>query len=106
LKPDTKGVIEELVHSGHEVKMITGDNQLTAAYIANQLDFAPKSNRKSLFVADVVPGTGAIRWHDIDDKFVKETKEPENVRGLSKKWLLCVMGDKLDKIFEMDNVAK
>jgi len=26
LKPDTKGVIEELTHSGHECKMITGDN--------------------------------------------------------------------------------
>ena len=34
LKPDTKGVIEELTASGHECKMITGDNQLTAAYVA------------------------------------------------------------------------
>jgi len=34
MKPDTKGVIEELVFSNHEVKMITGDNQLTAAYVA------------------------------------------------------------------------
>lgn len=34
MKPDTKGVIEELVFSNHEVKMITGDNQLTAAFVA------------------------------------------------------------------------
>jgi P-type E1-E2 ATPase len=26
MKEDTKAVIEELVESGHEVKMITGDN--------------------------------------------------------------------------------
>ena len=26
MKEDTKGVIEELVRSAHEVKMITGDN--------------------------------------------------------------------------------
>jgi cation-transporting ATPase 13A1 len=26
MKEDTKAVIEELVQSGHEVKMITGDN--------------------------------------------------------------------------------
>lgn len=33
LKPDTLSVMEELLHSSHEVKMITGDNALTAAYI-------------------------------------------------------------------------
>lgn len=35
LKEDSLGVIEELVQSGHEVKMITGDNQLTAAFVAH-----------------------------------------------------------------------
>lgn len=43
LKFDTKAVIEELVESAHEVKMITGDNQLTAAFVAQALNFAPKS---------------------------------------------------------------
>jgi cation-transporting ATPase 13A1 len=43
LKFDTKGFIEELVQSAHEVKMITGDNQLTAAFVAHALDFNPKS---------------------------------------------------------------
>jgi manganese-transporting P-type ATPase len=33
LKPDTLSVMEELTHSSHEVKMITGDNALTAAFI-------------------------------------------------------------------------
>ena len=56
LKEDTKGVIEELVQSGHEVKMITGDNQLTAAFVAHQLNFAPKAENRSLFVGGVVHG--------------------------------------------------
>jgi magnesium-transporting ATPase (P-type) len=34
LKEDTIGVIKELTDSGHECKMITGDNQLTAAFVA------------------------------------------------------------------------
>lgn len=33
LKPDTLGVIKELKESSHEVKMITGDNAMTAAFI-------------------------------------------------------------------------
>jgi cation-transporting ATPase 13A1 len=33
LKPDTKNLIDELKASSHEVKMITGDNELTAAFI-------------------------------------------------------------------------
>jgi cation-transporting ATPase 13A1 len=49
LKEDTQAVVEELVSSQHEVKMITGDNQLTAAYVAHQLNFAPNSGGKSLF---------------------------------------------------------
>lgn len=68
LKFDTKGVIEELTESGHEVKMITGDNQLTAAFVAHELNFAPKSNRKSLFVHSVV-NNQYIKWNNIDDKF-------------------------------------
>jgi magnesium-transporting ATPase (P-type) len=71
MKPDTKGVIEELVQSAHEVKMITGDNQLTAAFVAQELNFAPKSQRRSLFVNSVTAGNGCIKWNDIDDKFVK-----------------------------------
>lgn len=33
LKPDTAAIIKELKDSSHEVKMITGDNALTAAFI-------------------------------------------------------------------------
>jgi cation-transporting ATPase 13A1 len=33
LKEDTESVITELLNSSHQVKMITGDNALTAAFI-------------------------------------------------------------------------
>jgi cation-transporting ATPase 13A1 len=41
LKADTKRIIRELRESRHGVKMITGDNQLTAAYIGKELNFGP-----------------------------------------------------------------
>lgn len=86
--------------------MITGDNQLTAAYVAHQLNFAPKSQSRSLFVSSAAPGVGSIKWNDIDDEFVKETKSPSEIKALAKQYLLCVSGDQLDKIQQMDNVGK
>jgi len=106
LKEDTQGVIEELVHSRHEVKMITGDNQLTAAYVAHQLNFAPESRNKSLFVASVVIGQGLIKWNDIDDEYVTSTKCYQDVEKIAEKNLLCVSGDQLDKIFQISEVGK
>lgn len=66
LKPDTKRVIEELKSSRHHVKMITGDNQLTAAHIGKELKFGPSSN--SLFAS--ANHESIISWLDEDDKLV------------------------------------
>lgn len=105
LKFDTKEVIEELTQSDHEVKMITGDNQLTAAFVAHELNFAPKANRKSLFVHSVV-SREYIKWNNIDGVFDTQTSTVEELKKLSKTNLLCVSGDQLDKVFEMDHCGK
>lgn len=39
LKPDTKKVVDELMKSSHEVKMITGDSMYTASQVAMDLNF-------------------------------------------------------------------
>ena len=49
--------------------MITGDNQLTAAYIGKELSFGPTGS--SLFANAESPKE--ISWTDIDDKFVAKT---------------------------------
>jgi len=43
---------------------------------------------------------------DIDENFVKQTSSPEDVRKLSKTYLLCVTGDMLDRVFMMKQVGK
>lgn len=42
LKPDTKSVIKEILHSSHHITMITGDNPLTACHVASQLRLIEK----------------------------------------------------------------
>lgn len=83
LKEDSLAVIEELVESGHEVKMITGDNQLTAAFVAHQLNFAPMSNNKSLFVGSVIVAQSTIKWVDFNEEQVAVTKSPQDLEKLS-----------------------
>jgi len=50
-KPDSQAVIKELKESSHEVKMITGDNAMTAAFIGQELSFG---RGPSLFASEVL----------------------------------------------------
>jgi magnesium-transporting ATPase (P-type) len=56
-------------------------------------------------VGSASPGNEQIKWNDIDGKPSKTTNGPEEVKSLSKEYLLCVTGPLLDKIFQMENVA-
>ena len=94
LKPCTKGVIQELKESSHQVKMITGDNALTAAFIGQELKFG---NGISLFAASS-PSEGALIWNDVDDNLVVQTKNAKDLEKLASKSLLCISGDVLDKV--------
>ena len=92
LKPDTKQIMQELKNSSHEIKMITGDNALTAAFIGQQLNFG---NGPSLFAVASKNGDTLI-WNDIDDKLVKTTRNPEEIAELAKNNMLCINGPELD----------
>lgn len=70
LKPDTKAVISHLTQSSHEVRMITGDNQLTAAFIGKELQFGPTHNG-SLFAKSA--GIEVIHWVDIEETPIRTT---------------------------------
>jgi manganese-transporting P-type ATPase len=97
LKEDTFDIIKELKFSSHEVKMITGDNALTAAFIGQKLEFGVG---KSLFANDYQT-EGKLVWYDIDDKRVCETSNEEQLTKLYKTNLLCISGDILAKVILM-----
>jgi manganese-transporting P-type ATPase len=56
--------------------MITGDNQLTAAYIGRELNFGPTSNG-SLFAYSAT--NNKINWHDINNTFIMTSTSYEMV---------------------------
>ena len=74
LKSDTKRVIKEFLDSNHMVKMITGDNQLTASYIGKELKFGGAESNP-LFAK--VLSNNKIEWTDIDDQLVQSTNSHE-----------------------------
>lgn len=80
--------------------MITGDNQLTAAYIGKELKFGPNDN--SLFASG--GDKGIITWIDIDDKVVAKTSTPADIEKLSKEYMLCINGDVLETISTIETV--
>lgn len=94
LKPDTKKIMQELKDSSHQIKMITGDNALTAAFIGQELKFG---NGPSLFAAAGNTSETLI-WNDIDDKQIAITKNPGEVEELAKNNMLCINGNVLDKV--------
>ena len=71
-KPDSQAVIKELKESSHEVKMITGDNAMTAAFIGQELSFG---RGPSLFASEVL-GQSKLTWTDINDDKVATTSSP------------------------------
>jgi len=41
----------------------------------------------------VTPGTGMIKWNDLDENLAKTTNSHEELKQLSVDYLLCVSGD-------------
>ena len=94
LKDDTKAIMQELKDSSHEIKMITGDNALTAAFIGQELSFG---NGKSIFAVSC-PAPDQLIWNDLDDQQVSVTRSADDIVKLAKTYMLCINGDVLDKV--------
>lgn len=101
LKPHSLGVIMELKESSHEVKMITGDNALTAAYIGRKLTFG---NGEALF-ASKCSKTGSIIWRDHDNAKKATTESAQEVRKLAETHMLCINGNVLDVLILVPDAA-
>ena len=53
----------------------------------------------------MTPANRQIKWSDLDENFVSKTSSAQEVATLSKQYLLCVNGDMLEKVFEIERVG-
>jgi cation-transporting ATPase 13A1 len=122
LKPDTKGVMKELVGSNHRVIMITGDSAFTAIDVARKLsmlcDYSPsmgsgpnRSAADTLILQRV--DNGSLVWRSAalsdsvkstqgDIKLVTDKPTAKSVlQGLSRSYSFCVTGPALNALLEL-----
>ncbi|XP_067625112.1 endoplasmic reticulum transmembrane helix translocase [Eurosta solidaginis] len=101
LKPDSKGVIKELIHASHKVLMITGDNPLTACHVAKELRFT----RKKLLI--LTPNTAEEyknrkwEWVSIDGE--SSYCINHNLADILTSFDLCITGEGLQHLREYED---
>ena len=95
LKPDSINSVRELNESSHRVVMITGDNALTAAHVAKQVEIV----KRDVLIGDVWEDCDDFEWRSVDEKisfkadFNSGTFD-SNLKGYD----LCITGRGLDKV--------
>ncbi|KAI9838810.1 MAG: hypothetical protein M1837_002303 [Sclerophora amabilis] len=97
LKDDAKKAVRMLNESSHRVVMITGDNPLTAAHVARQVEIVDRD----VLILDAPENDGSgekLVWRSIDDKVniavnPSEPLDPEILKSKD----LCVTGYALAK---------
>ncbi|BFZ56422.1 putative cation-transporting ATPase 1 [Savitreella phatthalungensis] len=87
LKPDARATIRELNASSHRTVMITGDNPLTAAHVARQVEIVSRD----ILILDVVDGK--LQWQSVDEQvnIPVDPSQPIDPEILTEKDL-CVTG--------------
>lgn len=96
MKKDSRSVIREIREADILVKMITGDNILTAAHVAQELRFLPGSDKERILFGKVVDDE--FIWEDYNQKCVLSDNAAftsENLEKYARKWLLCLDGKTL-----------
>ena len=97
LKPSVSKYITELIKAKYGVCIITGDHLLTTSKVSKDLKLGP-DKFGLLKIED-----GKIKWNDLDNNFIKETKSVEEIIELSKEYTLGLTGDEYKNI---DTVVK
>jgi manganese-transporting P-type ATPase len=105
LKPDSRSVLKEIMHSSHHITMITGDNPLTACHVGAQLKFIEK--KYTLVLSKEKNNDENWKWESVIDdsikkpleypiqqsKILKQSKRIESAKNDDNYNYLCLTGD-------------
>ena len=100
LKPSVNKYITELIKAKYGVCIITGDHLLTTSKVSKDLKLGP-DNFGLLKIEN-----GKVKWNDLDNNFIQETKTIEEIKQLSTKYTLGLTGDEykhIDEVISMPN---
>ena len=92
LKDNIDKYIKELNKAKYDICIITGDHLLTTLKVSRDLKIGPDK------FALLKNEEKIIKWYDIDNNLVKETRTVEEVKLLSKEYTLGLNGDEYNKI--------
>ena len=97
LKHHADKYITELINAKYGIIIVTGDHLLTTIKVAKDLKLGPE--KYALLKIE----NKKIKWNDINNNIIKETKSIEEIEKLSKEFTLCITGDEYKniKIFKM-----
>lgn len=100
LKPESKGMIEELYVADIDVRVITGDNALTAVHVARELDMKLKDK---VAVVDVDEKTGDTVYLSVDSIATTDAMDwiafrDDNFSHVMSEFSIAITGAALDKL--------
>ena len=100
LKSSVSKYITELIKAKYGVCIITGDHLLTTSKVSKDLKLGP-DKFGLLKIED-----GKVKWNDLDNNFIKETKSVEEIKELANYYTLGLTGDDykhIDEVKDMPN---
>ncbi len=98
LKSSVAKYITELIKAKYGVCIITGDHLLTTSKVSKDLKLGP--NKFGLLKIE----EGKVKWNDLDNNFIKETKTVKEIEELAKEYTLGLTGDEYKHIDEVKNM--
>ncbi|KAG5676251.1 hypothetical protein PVAND_006100 [Polypedilum vanderplanki] len=101
LKPDSKSIVKEIIQASHKVVMITGDNALTACYVAKELRFT----KKPILVLTPNKDGTVYHWQSIVGNHEISIRGPKSqrIKEIIKEYDFCVTGDGLLYLNEIEH---
>ena len=98
IKQNVDKYIKELKKAKYNICLITGDHLLTTLKVSKDLELGPEK------YASLKIENKKIKWNDLDNNLIKETKSIEEIKLLSSEYTLGLTGDEYQKLNLVTNI--